>query len=787
MQDHRPHARRRPTIALLVVLLTLMLMAGAALLNRDFVLQHALQALLRNYGVTLQAVTGLQWDTRSAQIQSLQVMLPGATTPTRIENLRVNYALPELLRGRVQRIQIDRVDLHLAASTQSTSMPPAESIAATLAVLQALPAFSADIATLHIAPWALASSLSARTDEREFQAQWRAADLLLDWRSNWHDEAFVSSHFIPETSLLERGPRPAAHTASLQLQHGSRQVLRADLTIHATDSGLLLDGSAQMSLAPLHEALQASGIVSEFTAGLAGEADLRVQATLPQDTDLPVPLALTVQATHGTWNRQGASVDWRLDALNLEGECQPQGDCRFSQSLAGVLKASSGQPLAATLPELALPGGVMATQIQVETRGTLAWATGHWVLDSPEILLHLPQLRVEDREFGAKVTLTALQASGESSPLRLAQLETAVRLDDVQGLTLPYAMPPPTLSATLRWDGSRLTSHSTLALAERLALQGELAFDTTEGQGRAQVQLPATRFDADNARLSTLLQASGLPGDILAGSVAAQSQLSLSRNATGSLQVSGPLEIQLDGLGGFVGDTAIAGLSTRFRGELDGNRLRSDGLAALSIDSVDPGISLQNVKTDIALDMEAGRLQLAGLSLDVFGGRVLSAGGDLALDGSDGMLELQLERIDVERILALGAYEGVQASGLLSGTLPVRLDATGISVAAGALHAETPGGSIRYTGGTGTGNSAVDFVNTTLNNYRYDVLDASVNYLPEGELSLAIQMQGVNPDNNPEQRINLNLNISDNIPALLRSLQAGRSVTEAVEAYLQAR
>ncbi len=787
MQDQRPHARRRPTIALLVVLLTLMLMAGAALLNRDVVLQQVLQALLRDYGVTLQEMTGLQWDTRSARIHSLQVILPGATTPTRIENLRVTFALPELLRGRVQQIQIDRVDLYLAASTQTTALPRAESVMTTFATLQALPAFSADIATLHIAPWALASSLSARTDEREFHAQWRASDLLLDWRSNWHDEAFVSSHFIPETSLLEPGPRPAAHTASLQLQHGARQVLRADLTAHATDSGLLLDGTVQTSLAPLLEALQASGIVSDFTAGLAGDTDLRVQVTLPQDTDMPVPLALTVQATHGTWARQGASIDWRLDALSLEGECQPQGDCRFSQSLAGGLKASPGQPLAAVLPELELPGGLEPTEVHVETRGTLAWATGHWVFDSPQLLVQLPQLRLDDREFGAKVTLTALHASGESSPLRLAQLDTAARLDDVQGLTLPYAMPPPTLSATLSWNGTRLTSNSTLQLAERLSLQADLEFDNTSGLGRAQLRLPATRFDADNARLSTLLQASGLPGDILAGSVAAQAQLDITRHGTGSLEGSGPIEIQLDGLGGFVGDTAIAGLSTRFRGEVDSNGLRSDGLTALSIDSVDPGIPLKNVKTDIGLDLAAGRLQLAGISLDVFGGRVLSAGGELALHGSEGMLELQLERIDVERILALGAYEGVQASGLLSGTLPVRLGAEGISVAAGALHAETPGGSIRYAGGTGSGNAAVDFVNTTLNNYRYDVLDASVNYLPDGELALAIQMQGVNPDNNPEQRINLNLNISDNIPALLRSLQAGRSITEAVEAYLQAR
>ncbi len=787
MQDHRPHARRWPTRVLLSVLLALTLLFAVTMLQRELLLQHTLNILLRKHDITLQEVKGLRWDTRSMQLDSLLVNLPGATTPTSIENLRVSYALPELLRGRVQHMQIDRIDLHLAEGRQSTVIPSAESVVATFAMLQALPALSADIATLSIAPWTLQSSLNAGVDQREFHAQWRSNDLLLDWRSNWHDEAFVSSHFIPEASLPQHDSSSAAHTASLRLRRGSQHVLRADLTAHATDSGLLLDGTVQTSLAPLLEALQASGIVSERTANLTGELDLRAQITLPQDADTPVPLALTLQATHGTWARPGASLVWRLDALSLEGECGPQLECRFSHALAGALKNASGQALAAALPGLALAGGATLEQIEVETQGTIAWATGHWELVSPQLLVHLPQLRMDDRAFGARVALTALRATGESSPPRLAQLDTALRLDDVQGLTLPYAVPTPALSATLSWDGTRLTSQGTLALAERLSLEGGLAFDTSTGQGRAQARLPDIRFDADNARLSTLLQASGLPGDILAGSVSALAELDLSRDATGSFQASGPFAIELIGLGGFLGDTAIAGLSTRLQGQLDSKGLRSEGLTALTIDSLDPGIPLQNLKADFALDTATGRMHLAGISLDVFGGRVSSSGGDLAFDGGESVFELQLERIDVERILALGAYEGVQASGLLSGTLPVRLDANGLRVAAGVLRAEPPGGSIRYEGGSGSGNAAVDFVNTTLSNYRYDALDASVSYLPDGELTLAVQMQGVNPDNNPQQRINLNLNISDNIPSLLRSLQAGRSITEAVEAYLQTR
>ncbi len=58
---------------------------------------------------------------------------------------------------------------------------------------------------------------------------------------------------------------------------------------------------------------------------------------------------------------------------------------------------------------------------------------------------------------------------------------------------------------------------------------------------------------------------------------------------------------------------------------------------------------------------------------------------------------------------------------------------------------------------------------------------------PSGELDLSIRMEGVSPALNGGQRINLNLNINDNVPALLQSLQAARSVSDSVQSRLDAR
>jgi len=66
-------------------------------------------------------------------------------------------------------------------------------------------------------------------------------------------------------------------------------------------------------------------------------------------------------------------------------------------------------------------------------------------------------------------------------------------------------------------------------------------------------------------------------------------------------------------------------------------------------------------------------------------------------------------------------------------------------------------------------------------------MDTRVFYDSNGDLRLEVQLAGVNPDMNGGQAINLNVNITDNIPTLLRSLYAGRAISERLEEYLRVR
>jgi hypothetical protein len=146
---------------------------------------------------------------------------------------------------------------------------------------------------------------------------------------------------------------------------------------------------------------------------------------------------------------------------------------------------------------------------------------------------------------------------------------------------------------------------------------------------------------------------------------------------------------------------------------------------------------------------------------------------------------LQLEGIALDDLMELERQEGLSGDGRLDGRMPIEIVNNEIVISEGKLTARDPGGVIKYeptarVAALAKTNTSVGLMVKALSNFQYEVLDVTSDYLAGGDLRLKVRLQGHNPDWQQGQPINLNLNLEENIPALLRSLQLSNEISEEV-------
>jgi len=117
--------------------------------------------------------------------------------------------------------------------------------------------------------------------------------------------------------------------------------------------------------------------------------------------------------------------------------------------------------------------------------------------------------------------------------------------------------------------------------------------------------------------------------------------------------------------------------------------------------------------------------------------------------------------------------------------LPIVLTADGPMVPGGNLFARDPGGTVKYQDASAealaSADQSVGMAMQLLQNFHYDQLRTGVRYQPDGQLNLALQFEGNNPDFFDGQATHLNVNLDYNLLDLLESLRVANDVIENVE------
>ncbi|MFP6814874.1 MAG: YdbH domain-containing protein [Pseudomonadales bacterium] len=194
--------------------------------------------------------------------------------------------------------------------------------------------------------------------------------------------------------------------------------------------------------------------------------------------------------------------------------------------------------------------------------------------------------------------------------------------------------------------------------------------------------------------------------------------------------------------------------------------------------------------TDLAAiaTLNSEQLLLTELTGRALGGSVNVA--SMAYDIDSGSAEFALEVVGVQLadVLALEG-ETVTGSATLDGTLPLQITDDQACVSNGRFSARPPGGVLNYGGAeeiaAALDQPGVGFALAALGDFRFGVLDVDVDYAPEGDLLLGIHLEGYNPRFEDGRPIHYNLNISENIPLLLQSLQLSDEVSQQLQKRLE--
>ncbi|MFN8392736.1 MAG: YdbH domain-containing protein [Bdellovibrionota bacterium] len=199
--------------------------------------------------------------------------------------------------------------------------------------------------------------------------------------------------------------------------------------------------------------------------------------------------------------------------------------------------------------------------------------------------------------------------------------------------------------------------------------------------------------------------------------------------------------------------------------------------ARCSVRHLDFGVPLTDVSFRGVAHDDFRRVEISEIRAAVFGGTI-GADNVRFRDGVTDGFVLTGEGIELEQLLELAGHR-VQGRGSLHGTLPIQLRDGMVKAEDGKV--EGVNGELKFTPSQelkqrAAANPNLKLALDALEQFEYERLDATLNYATDGTLTSSVSLLGKNPNLFHGRQIQFNINVEENLPALLKS---SRLATEA--------
>lgn len=756
---------------------------------------------LDELGFELTSLGQLRLGTKS--INALTATLESKQAKLSISGIELQYSMSELFRGQLRSLVIAQLNVQLLSLEPSNSQPgTSPSLTEMLRAVDNIPI--ADIVIGHI-------TIESNSEQFDLELQWQTQPTRLVSKLVFNDSPKLQLELNAQRSGTD------AIAGTMRLKFNNQLALESDfeLAVLAESIGLKVQSTAHLdaltefpdiaaALAPFTISTNSLYLDSQLTVQSLFErpaiSELRLtidspnsvfhiaQQSVATTSDIKIHLPLLLVGAADSIDA-GIELSATTDIHFTASLVDRAGEAHFESTLAGAnFVCSSTTSCAANAQWEALGSKLRISDIQVESMVITAavnidYTENELYLSIPSLELSIPTASTPVANGGMNLTLQNIEFNiGEQVSGSFAFFSNEIS-PEIENITVNN----PTIVGALDFQENTLHGSIALRVNNQLEINAVFQHQLTDSSGSAELQLPQYSFSSITP-LSSMVNLTLFNTDIVAGNVSAEAQLWWKRQSDKRWNIGGPVSLKLQNFSGFYQGNFFVDLNTEITGEVtDPFGLRSNGDLSATIATIDVGLPMSNIEWQYRFDTSAMQFRVEGLNIEVLGGSVSVPEFDYDATQDENELGIVLTGLNLASIVNLADYPALVVEGLISGYLPLRLSGDRFTIEQGLVAALNPGGSIRYTPANSvpSSNPSIKLVNDALSNYQFETLNTEVFYDENGDLRMEIQLQGINPDMNDGQAINVNINITDNIPTLLRSLQASRVITDALEQRLR--
>jgi hypothetical protein len=548
------------------------------------------------------------------------------------------------------------------------------------------------------------------------------------------------------------------------------EALMLGFRIAPDPSGFDVRGNFDLMLEPLLPALRAIGAVptevTTLTADLDGELDFRLEA----DEMLPIDVRATVDTAAGTtmtYRSEATEVALTMVETTPVSVTFQYPSLDWTARVDGSSVAVAGDDF--ELPILRLRGS--------ECRSGVACRTA---LDVSYGKLAIGELSID----GVSASAGAVEFASRDDGWQLSSPRTTFILKNpaIAGRRLVT----PAVEADLSGSTERMSAAIRLATPHG-GLSGRAAAWHDLGAGIGNLVLESAAIDFDLLNLSAVFTDWPYDWDVTAGRGTAEAEIGWAV-ADADIEYEGTAAVAAADLAGRYADIGFLGFNSRLGIKVNSATQLALEPARFEVALVDIGFPVEDISGTATPDIDAVAVDVSSLSMAVLGGTVTADPFRYSLDAARNELLLRASNVQLPLMAGLADLEAVTISGSVSGEIPVTIQGNNVIIDDGYLENDPPGGVIQYRGGAADGivddTSQLGIVTRTLRNFEFESLTSAVSYSQDGDLVLKMRLKGINPDVDPTQPVILNLNVENNVPQMLRSLQATRSIEDVLEKRL---